>query len=146
MLEQFHLQGWIQERNQALLSALFMPVSCLAYASILKMEAICFSETSVDFQQTTRRCIPKDITLHNDRCENLSSYRLHACYLLNHCLLIETSKFNTFDNSAWFWTLPCFTSLQFTFMLLLSCRCILILSISATFSEEVPLHEMPTVC
>jgi hypothetical protein len=35
------------------------------------MEAICSSETSVDFQRTTQRYIPEDITLHNHRCENL---------------------------------------------------------------------------
>jgi hypothetical protein len=34
----------------------------------------CFSETSVDFQQTSRRYIPEDSTLHNHRCENLKSY------------------------------------------------------------------------
>jgi hypothetical protein len=32
------------------------------------------SEKLVDFQQTTRLYIPKDITLHNHRCENLKSY------------------------------------------------------------------------
>jgi uncharacterized integral membrane protein len=31
------------------------------------MEAICSSETSVDTQRTTRRCIPEDGTLHNNR-------------------------------------------------------------------------------
>jgi hypothetical protein len=41
----------------------FMPVSCLAYSSSLKMEAICSSETSVDFQRTTRRYILQDSTL-----------------------------------------------------------------------------------
>jgi hypothetical protein len=30
-------------------------VSCFAYSSTLKMEATCFSETTVDFQLTTRR-------------------------------------------------------------------------------------------
>jgi hypothetical protein len=30
------------------------------YSSTLKMEEICSSETSVDFQRTTRRVIPKD--------------------------------------------------------------------------------------
>jgi hypothetical protein len=35
----------------------------LAYFSTLKMEAICSSQTSVDFQQTTRRYIPEDGTL-----------------------------------------------------------------------------------
>jgi hypothetical protein len=40
------------------------------------MEAIYFYETSVDFQQTTRRYIPEDGTLHNHRFENLKSYTL----------------------------------------------------------------------
>jgi hypothetical protein len=44
---------------------------CLAYSSILKMEAIFSSEMSVDFQ---RRYIPEDRSLHNPRCENLKSY------------------------------------------------------------------------
>jgi hypothetical protein len=43
----------------------FTLVSCLAYLSILKVEAICSSETSVDSQWTARRYIPKDSTLHN---------------------------------------------------------------------------------
>jgi hypothetical protein len=29
---------------------------------------------SVDFQRTTRRYIPEDKSLHNNRCENLKSY------------------------------------------------------------------------
>jgi hypothetical protein len=32
------------------------------------------SETSADFQRTTRRYIPEDRTLHNDRCENPKSF------------------------------------------------------------------------
>jgi hypothetical protein len=32
------------------------------------------SETSADFQRTTRRYIPEGRTLHNHRCENLRSY------------------------------------------------------------------------
>jgi hypothetical protein len=43
-----------------LLDTCFMLVSCLAYSSTLKMEATCSSETSVDFQRTTVRCIPED--------------------------------------------------------------------------------------
>jgi hypothetical protein len=39
------------------------------------MEAIFSSETSVDFQRTTRRYIPEDVTLHNHRCENRKSYK-----------------------------------------------------------------------
>jgi hypothetical protein len=38
------------------------------------MEAICSSETSVATQQTTRRHIPEDDTLHNHRFENLKSF------------------------------------------------------------------------
>jgi hypothetical protein len=52
----------------------FTRVSCSAFSSTLKMEAICSSETSVDFQRTTRRYTPEDSTLYNNRCENLKSY------------------------------------------------------------------------
>jgi hypothetical protein len=38
------------------------------------MEAICFSETPVDFQRTTWHYIPEDSILHNRRGENLKSY------------------------------------------------------------------------
>jgi hypothetical protein len=44
--------------NGALLSALL--VSCLAYFSILKVEAICSSHTSVDFNLPTLRYIPEE--------------------------------------------------------------------------------------
>jgi hypothetical protein len=50
------------------------------FSSTLKMEAICSSETSVSSQQTTRRHIPEDDTLHNHRCENLKSYKLAMGY------------------------------------------------------------------
>jgi hypothetical protein len=36
------------------------------------MEEICSSEAAT--QQTTRRHIPEDDTLHNNRCGNLKSY------------------------------------------------------------------------
>jgi hypothetical protein len=41
----------------------FTLVSCSAYFSTLKMEAMCSSETSFGFRRTTRRYIPED-TLH----------------------------------------------------------------------------------
>jgi hypothetical protein len=37
------------------------------------MQEVCSSETSVDFQHTTRRYIPEYSTLHNHRCEDLHS-------------------------------------------------------------------------
>jgi hypothetical protein len=57
-----HLQGrkvsW--ERNQReSLSPAFTLVSCSAYSSALKMEAICSSETTGDFKRTTWRYIQK---------------------------------------------------------------------------------------
>jgi hypothetical protein len=39
------------------------------------MEAIHASETSVDFQQATRRYTPEDRTLHNHHCDILKSYK-----------------------------------------------------------------------
>jgi hypothetical protein len=39
-----------------------MLVSCSAYSSTLKMQTKSYSETSVDFQWTTRRYIPQDNT------------------------------------------------------------------------------------
>jgi hypothetical protein len=35
-------------------------ISCLAYSSILQMEATCSSETSVDVQRTKRRYVPEE--------------------------------------------------------------------------------------
>jgi hypothetical protein len=37
-----------------------MLMYCLAYSLTLAMEAICFFETSVDFQRTARPYIPED--------------------------------------------------------------------------------------
>jgi hypothetical protein len=46
----------------------FMLVSGLPYSSTLKMEATYSSETTVDFEQTTRRYIPDDVTLQDTDC------------------------------------------------------------------------------
>jgi hypothetical protein len=50
-------------KKLAEISACFKLVSCLAYSSTLKMEAICSSETSADLQQIIRLYTPEDITL-----------------------------------------------------------------------------------
>jgi hypothetical protein len=53
--------------------ASFFLLTCwflLKISSTLEMEAICSSETSIASQQTTRRHIPEDDTLHNHSCEN----------------------------------------------------------------------------
>jgi hypothetical protein len=50
-------------------STAVMLVSLLVFTSTLKIEAICSSETSFDFQQTIRRY---------NRCENIKFY-IHSC-------------------------------------------------------------------
>jgi hypothetical protein len=61
-------------KQVALLATSFMLVSCLANYSTLKIKATCSSETSVDFERTTRGYITEYNTLHNHRFENLKSY------------------------------------------------------------------------
>jgi hypothetical protein len=52
-----------------------MLVSCLAYSSTLKMEAIFSSKTSLDLQRTTWCYVAEDTKLHKHSCENLRSYK-----------------------------------------------------------------------
>jgi hypothetical protein len=59
-------------KQQALLASCFMLVSPLSYSSVI-LEAICFSETSVDFNGATWSYIPEDITVYIHRGENLKS-------------------------------------------------------------------------
>jgi hypothetical protein len=47
----------------------------LTYSSILKMEVTRSSETSIDFERTTRSYIQRNKTVRNYRCENLRSTR-----------------------------------------------------------------------
>jgi hypothetical protein len=54
-------QGW-SSRKQSLFASWFMMVSCLAYSSTLKIEALCSSVTSVYIQQTTRHYVAEDIS------------------------------------------------------------------------------------
>jgi hypothetical protein len=53
-----------QETSQALLATCLLLVSGLTYSLTLKMETIYSSETSVNFQRTTRNSVPEDIALH----------------------------------------------------------------------------------
>jgi hypothetical protein len=65
----------------------FMLVSCSAYLA-QKMEVICSSETSVDFQRTTRRYIPEDILFalpHSFNAKGLSDVLEVSCvHLYSH--------------------------------------------------------------
>jgi hypothetical protein len=71
----FHLQCLTLKKKesrllQAVLATYFSLIYCLAFSFTLKTEAICSSETYVNFQRTTRNYIPEDNALHNHRCEN----------------------------------------------------------------------------
>jgi hypothetical protein len=52
----------------------------VAAGSNLKMEEICFSETSVDIQRTTRRYIPEGSTLRNHSCESIKCYTVKRLF------------------------------------------------------------------
>jgi hypothetical protein len=79
----------------------FTRVSYLAstYSLTLKMEATCSSETSADFQWTTRRYTPDDRTLDNHRCENLESY-ISKKYFHNYADFCVTLIINGSPHSA----------------------------------------------
>jgi hypothetical protein len=64
-----HLQG----RRVSPSSACRPLVSCFAYSLALKMEAICYSETSVDFHAITRLCFSEYSALHIHSWDNLKS-------------------------------------------------------------------------
>lgn len=51
----------------------FPLLACIVYTMTLKMKAVRWSETSVNFKQTIRRHVPGDSILHNHRCENTRS-------------------------------------------------------------------------
>jgi hypothetical protein len=74
--------------EEALFATCFTLVSCLAYSYTLKMEAICFSETSVDSQWTTWYYILEEITLHNHVCENVKSCEGVRNFL---CVYLQTN-------------------------------------------------------
>jgi hypothetical protein len=67
--QEVHITPWILLKvnrrfggTELCLPTAFTQVSCSTYSSTLKMNAICSSETSVDFKRNTRRYIPEDNT------------------------------------------------------------------------------------
>jgi hypothetical protein len=59
----FGYEAYKQQESRVLLATCFMLASCLVYFSTLKMERHILPEHQL-FQQTTRRYIPDDATLH----------------------------------------------------------------------------------
>jgi hypothetical protein len=80
-----HLQGQgmsqVTQQHEDLFASCFTLLSCLAYSSTRKMEAIRSSSPLADFQRSTRRYIPGGRILHNYRCENLRSYKHKPIYV-----------------------------------------------------------------
>jgi hypothetical protein len=77
----FHLQ----RRKVSSVCCLYLTRYLLSISSILEMEAIRSSETSMNFYRTTRRYILWKITLPSHRCEDLKSLR--PLITSNSCIL-----------------------------------------------------------
>jgi hypothetical protein len=83
--------GWLV----ALLAGCFLLVSCLAYFSIVSMEAVQFSETSLDFYQTKLHYIPEDsILLHLHSLFQVvpptTNYHLNPFRSFGGCVFLES--------------------------------------------------------
>jgi hypothetical protein len=50
------------------LNLCLLPITCLAYTSTLKMDAICFSDISMNLKRTTQRLSSEDSTFHTAAC------------------------------------------------------------------------------
>jgi hypothetical protein len=80
----------------------------------LKIEAMFFSETSVDFRRTMRRYIPEDNnTLHNHRCENLRSYRMIDIKALeNHSFAYVADTWSSYSRNWYLQSVHCGSSIR----------------------------------
>jgi hypothetical protein len=72
MSQEFYFSLLVQGRHAEFLLTFFLVViiiaaacllASLVYSSMMKLEAVCSSETSVNLYRTTRRLIPEDSTL-----------------------------------------------------------------------------------
>jgi hypothetical protein len=94
-----HLQGQTISRVQLNLPPAFTLVSSSAYSSVLKIKAICSSETSVDFQRNTRCYFPEDGTLQGWCYFNVQNETHYTKFLVvipiltSQCILHCTSAY-----------------------------------------------------
>jgi hypothetical protein len=79
----------------------FLLLSCMAYPSALKLEAMYSFGMSIDFRRTTGCYVPEYRTLHNNRCDNIKFcfiiYMFSCFYVLNntHCIVVyEVLRFS----------------------------------------------------
>jgi hypothetical protein len=78
----------MNNKNLVLIGSCFRLISCLTYSSTLKMEPTCSSETSVDFQRTRQRYIPKDRSPLN----KILSRNNYDSSILAYCLIFNSFK------------------------------------------------------
>jgi hypothetical protein len=82
----------IEESKKAAWSSALLPASCWFLAWLILQSA--------DFQQTTRRYIPKGRPLHNNHCENIKSYNLNAADTRNFGFELPQFEVNFCDRNA----------------------------------------------
>jgi hypothetical protein len=68
-----HELTWARTQAAEELVAYYMLVSCFAYSTNLKMEAMSTTETSANFHWIALRYVPEGRPVHNHRCEKLRS-------------------------------------------------------------------------
>jgi hypothetical protein len=98
----------VSEEHIASILRVCLPPACLLdfaqlISSILKMEAICSSETSVETQRTIWRHIAEDDTLYNHHSENLKSlipsvYLWPLTFVKMHAKSLFSIKYRTYWN------------------------------------------------
>jgi hypothetical protein len=77
----------------------FMLISCSAFSSTLKVEAICYSETLVEFQRTTWRYMPEDNILINIYSKIMKYHKYCICILyinVNAKLILIYANFHSY--------------------------------------------------
>jgi hypothetical protein len=83
----------LSRRNRRMESSTcFILVSCFIYSSILKIEATCSSKMSVEFQQNTRRYIPEDRTLHNEKCHSFRKFLTYHFTVIRFTVPLKSTK------------------------------------------------------
>jgi hypothetical protein len=80
----------------------YILISCLAYCSSLKVEAMCSSETSVEFNKTTQRYIPENTSLQSmlAKCFNLVPCLTYLSTLIMEAIFSSKTS-NDFHRITW---------------------------------------------
>jgi hypothetical protein len=69
----FEVDVWTKELARKGSASGLFPAKFLAYSSTPKLEAACFSETSVNFYRSLQRPMPEENTLQGEVSKNVTS-------------------------------------------------------------------------